>query len=93
MIEGPSVNRHHWIPKSRGGQVAAHIHIICHRMLHQTFSEKELANEYATPHVLRKHQTIVNFVRWVRRKPTEFIDYAKAPRVRHKRRPQSRPPY
>tara|TARA_B100000686_G_C16182060_1_gene661458 strand:- start:75 stop:356 length:282 start_codon:yes stop_codon:yes gene_type:complete len=88
MVEGPSVNRHHWTPKSKGGQVAEHIHIICHRMIHRTFSEKELADEYATPHALREHPTIISFVQWVRKKPAELIGYAKAPRNGNKRRPQ-----
>ncbi|MEC7575489.1 MAG: HNH endonuclease, partial [Pseudomonadota bacterium] len=44
MIEGPSANRHHWLPKSKGGQAADYIYVVCHRMLNRTLSEKELAD-------------------------------------------------
>lgn len=90
MIEGPSVNRHHWVPRSKGGLDASHIHVICHRMLHRTFSENELATDYTDPVIIRDHPTIDGFVRWVRRKPAEFIDRAKAPRGRDKRRSHRR---
>ena len=90
MIDGPSVNRHHWVPKSKGGDRASNIHVVCHRMLHKTFSESDLANDYLTPEALREHPEIENFIRWVRRKPPEFIDRARAPRGRDKRRPHRR---
>ena len=59
-------------------------------MLHRTFSESNLANDYLTPEALREHPKIENFIRWVRRKPPEFIDRARAPRGRDKRRPHRR---
>ena len=55
-------------------------------MPHRTFSESELTNDYQTPESLQKHPEIENFIRWVRRKPPEFIDRARAPRGRYKRR-------
>ena len=90
MIDGPSVNRHHWVPKSKGGAQASDIHVVCHRMLHRVFSESELAGEFSDPETLREHPAIQDFVRWVRRKPAEFVDRAKAPRGRDKRRPHRR---
>lgn len=90
MVDGPSVNRHHWVPKSKGGDQASDIHVVCHRMLHRTFSENELATEYATPKILRDHPAIETFIRWVRRKPPQFIDRAKPARGRDKRRPHRR---
>ncbi|MEL0110796.1 MAG: hypothetical protein VW835_03600 [Rickettsiales bacterium] len=90
MIEGPSVNRHHWVPRLKGGGAASDIHVVCHRMLHRTFSEGELARDYPSPEALRAHPEIENFIRWVRRKPVEFVDRAKAPRGRDKRRPHRR---
>ncbi|MBC8451610.1 MAG: HNH endonuclease, partial [Rhodospirillaceae bacterium] len=53
MVDGPSVNRHHWVPKSHGGDQASDIHVLCHRMLHPTLSANEHATEYATPTTLR----------------------------------------
>ena len=68
----------------------SYIHVVCRRMLHRTFSESDLANGYLTPEALREHPEIENFIRWVRRKPREFIDHVRAPRGRDKRRPHRR---
>ena len=87
MVAGPSVNRHHWVPRTRGGTDAADIHVVCHRMLHRTFSEAELAMHFSTPEACRAHPDIARFVRWVRRKPADFVDRARVPRGRDKRRP------
>jgi hypothetical protein len=79
MIAGPSVDRHHWQPKSRGGREAEPLHLICHRKLHSLFTEKELATTYATPEAVRQHPQMQTFIQWVRRRPSEFIDRHKKP--------------
>jgi hypothetical protein len=81
MVAGPSVDRHHWQPKSQGGRLAQTIHLICHRKLHTLFTEKELATTYATPEEVRQHPQMQIFIRWVRRRPPEFIDRHKKTRV------------
>ncbi len=90
MIDGPSVNRHHWVPKSKGGREAAPIHVVCHRMLHRVFSEADLASTYRTPEAVRSQPEMARFVAWVRRKPVEFVDWPDAPAGREKRRPHRR---
>jgi hypothetical protein len=79
MIAGPSVDRHHWQPRSRGGREAHSLHLICHRKLHSLFTEKELATTYATPEAVLEHPQMQTFIRWVRRRPPEFIDRHKKP--------------
>ena len=74
MIAGPSVDQHHFVPKSRGGRVKTPLHRICHRKLHSLFTEKELAGPYATPEALLAHPDIQTFVTWVARRPPEFYD-------------------
>jgi len=56
MIAGPSVDRHHWHPKSQGGTETEWLHRVCHRML--------LA-----------HPDIIKFVKWVRKKPVDYVDW------------------
>jgi hypothetical protein len=90
MIDGPSVNRHHWVPKSKGGRLAASLHVVCHRMLHRVFSETDLAATYNTPEAVRTQPEMARFVAWVRRKPTDFVDWANAPAGRDTRRPHRR---
>lgn len=80
MVAGPSVNEHHWVPKAEGGAEKAFLHKVCHRFIHEIFSEPELAAAYATPEALRAHPDVAKFITWVRKKPPEFVDWPKSPR-------------
>jgi hypothetical protein len=84
MIAGPTVDRHHWVPKSKGGRVSERLHTVCHRMIHRVLSEKELASAYADPEAVRAHPDIRRFVAWVRRQPPEYLDWPKEPRERRR---------
>ena len=90
MLAGPTVNRHHWVPRSKGGNDAADLHVVCHRMLHRLFSETELATLYNTPEAARVHPKMARFIAWVRRKPADFVDRPRSPRDRDPRRPHRR---
>ena len=72
MIAGPSVDRHHWVPKSQGGRSADPLHTICHRKIHTVFDERSLALRYDTPEKLRDHPEIARFLAWVANKPPTF---------------------
>ncbi|MFP4271348.1 MAG: HNH endonuclease [Alphaproteobacteria bacterium] len=72
MVDGPSVDRHHLVPKTEGGRDTVVMHRICHRKIHSVLSERELATGYADLAALKAHPEIARFVRWVRRKPAEF---------------------
>jgi len=39
----------------------------CHRMIHKTFSHKELALEYNTKEKLLEHEAIDKFLRWIKK--------------------------
>ena len=80
MILGPSIDLHHWVPKSEGGSSATPLDRVCHRMLHRLFDEKTLAREFATPEACLSHHEIQKFVKWVRKKPAGYIDWPKRPR-------------
>lgn len=82
MLAGPSIDRHHWVPKSKGGRETDFIHVVCHRMIHRVFNERELATTYADPGTVRAHPEIQRFVVWVRRKPEDYVDWPKEPRKR-----------
>ncbi|MGH6815042.1 MAG: HNH endonuclease [Hyphomicrobiaceae bacterium] len=69
-----NVNRHHLVPKSRGGTERFAMHRICHRKIHATFTEKELRATFHTWANLRTHADIAKFVVWVRKKPPEYYD-------------------
>lgn len=73
MLAGPSVDQHHWLPKSKGGREADLLHLVCHRKIHSLFSRQELAAEFSSPEEVRRHPQMQNFIRWVRRRPPEFV--------------------
>ena len=72
MFAGPSVDRHHWIPKSEGGRDWSWTHTICHRKLHASFDEKTLARDYPDAESLKAHPEIARFLKWVAKKPPRF---------------------
>lgn len=82
MVEGPSIDRHHWVPRTAGGRAQSPMHQVCHRKIHAVLSETELASEYADPEALRGHPDIARFVAWVQRKPPEWNDRHRSPRRR-----------
>ena len=43
MVAGPSLDRHHWVPRAEGGRDRAWVHLVCHRMVHRLFADHELA--------------------------------------------------
>ncbi len=72
LVPGPSVDEHHLVPRSQGGVARERVHRICHRKIHATFTEKELARDYGDWQRLRAHPDIASFVRWVAHRPPEF---------------------
>jgi len=74
MIPGPSLDRHHPVPKSRGGQETVTMHKICHRAIHAMLTERELAEDFTDFDKLRAHATLAQFIAWVRKRPPEYYD-------------------
>lgn len=65
---------HHLVPKLRGGKggPVVLLHHICHREIHATLTESELARDYASIAALRAHPRLARFIAWVARRPPEF---------------------
>lgn len=76
LVPGPTISEHHLIPKLKGGKrgPTVMLHVVCHRFIHATFSEGELARHYNTVELLLSHEAILKFVKWVSKKPPEFLD-------------------
>ena len=74
LIAGKSIDEHHLLPKSQGGREKYFIHRICHRKIHATFSEKELAKNFCSWAALREQEAIASFIAWVKKKPPEYYD-------------------
>ncbi|MEM9639841.1 MAG: HNH endonuclease, partial [Pseudomonadota bacterium] len=76
---------HHLIPKLKGGKGGPTVllHHICHREIHATLTEAELARDYADMDALRRHPRLEKFIAWVRKRPPGFL--SKVPGGRRKR--------
>lgn len=79
LVAGRSVDEHHLVPKSQGGRDTFTVHRICHRKIHATLTEKELARSYASWAALQAHPEIASFVAWVQKKAPEYYDNSVKP--------------
>lgn len=73
LILGSTIDEHHLMPKMYGGEETIVIHKVCHQKIHSLFTEKELKDKYFTVKLLLENEDIRNFVKWVRKKPNNFI--------------------
>lgn len=86
MIDGPSVDEHHLIPRTFKGKEKIIIHKICHRKIHASISERELKRYYHTVERLIEHEEIIKFIKWVRNKDPEYYSGSKETQKRKRRR-------
>jgi hypothetical protein len=69
---GRQVEWHHVVPKSEGGRVTVPVHPICHRTIHASVTNADLARVYPTIEALRRREDIQRFLRWIADKPPDF---------------------
>jgi len=66
---------HHLIPKLKGGKGGPTVllHHICHKEIHATLTEAELARDFASIDALRGHPRLAKFIAWVAKRPPAFL--------------------
>ena len=71
---GARQSLHHLTPRLKGGKGGPTVllHAICHKEIHATFTETELARSFNTIYALRAHPRIARFVGWVAKRPPDF---------------------
>jgi hypothetical protein len=69
---GRKIEWHHLVPKSRGGTDLVPLHPICHRTIHASVSNQDLAAAFADLDALRARGDIARFLRWIANKPPDF---------------------
>jgi len=72
MLAGGPLDRHHFLPKSRGGRQALLVHRICHRQIHALWTNRELGDGLAEPDALRAHPRLQPFLQWIANKHPDF---------------------
>lgn len=88
LVPGPTIDEHHLIPKLKGGKrgPTVMLHKICHRFLHATYTEAELARSLNTIEALLEQEAVQRFVAWVAKKPPEFYDATREQKAKKKKR-------
>ncbi|HZG87149.1 HNH endonuclease [Paenibacillus sp.] len=78
---------HHLTPKEKGGTFlpTALLCIPCHKMIHATFTNAELAARLPTIEALRADERLAPFLRWIRKQPPEAIPRIKKSRAMRRR--------
>ena len=66
---------HHLVPRLKGGKNGPTVllHHICHKEIHATLTEAELARSFNTSQALRAHPRLAKFCDWVAKRPPEFL--------------------
>jgi hypothetical protein len=71
-VLGRKIEWHHVVPRSHGGIETAPLHPICHRAVHATLSNAEIARLFPTLDRLREQEQIARFLSWIADKPPDF---------------------
>ncbi|WP_247710383.1 HNH endonuclease [Qipengyuania huizhouensis] len=69
---GHRVQWHHPIPKSKKGRGTVPVHPICHKTIHKTFTNAELARFGDDREAISLHDDIARFLQWIADKPPDF---------------------
>lgn len=71
------MTEHHLVPRSQGRRRGLRVQALptarlcpaCHKFLHRTFTDAELAGEYASVEALLEQEDVRRFVAWIRTQP------------------------
>lgn len=74
MWKGDSINKHHFIPKCRGGKETLYVHRVCHDMIHKIWTEKELEKEFNDSNKIIEQEEMVNFIKFIKKKEPDYYD-------------------
>jgi hypothetical protein len=63
------ITMHHLTPRERGGKAGDRTPLCkpCHKQLHATFGNRELARDLSTLTALRQAQSLQPFLKWIRK--------------------------
>jgi len=81
--EGVATTVHHLVPKQKGGTFlpTANLCIPCHKKIHATFTNAELASRLSTVEALRQDESLSGYLRWIRKQPPTVLPKTKTSRA------------
>ncbi len=70
-------SKHHLVPKQKGGKYGPTIDLCqpCHSTLHHTFSNKELASQYASLAALKEAPALQKYLNWIKKRNIERLTF------------------
>ncbi|WP_309120089.1 hypothetical protein [Paenibacillus sp.] len=85
--DGVETTVHHLTPKEEGGAFlpTAKLCIPCHKMIHATYTNAELADGLTTIDALRADPGLGPFLRWIRKQPPSVLPKVKKSRALRER--------
>ena len=68
-------SQHHLLPKQKGGKHTQTVALCqpCHKTIHRTFTNTQLARNYTTIEALREATEMLNYLEWIRKRRVERI--------------------
>ena len=82
LDDGFSTDRHHMVPKSRGGAATTRVHRACHSFIHSLWTVKELEREFSDPEAIKADPRARSFIDWIAKKDPQYFDKS----TRHSRK-------
>jgi len=73
-----SIEKHHLVPKSKKGKITIDLCCSCGDAIHQFISISDLNSHYNTIEKIKQHPKIVNWIKWISKKPNDFSVCMKA---------------
>ena len=67
-----SQEKHHLVPKAKQGKITILLCRSCGDMLHQIFTNKELAKKYNTLETILADERVQKWAEWIKKKPDDF---------------------
>lgn len=86
MLKGGNIDKHHWIPVSKGGTIQEYLHMICHQKIHSLWTNAELFETYNNVKTIKEHDEMMKFIKWISKKPSDFYERNKLANKRGNRR-------
>jgi hypothetical protein len=72
--DGRSTDKHHMVPKSRGGVATTRLHRVCHVFIHSRWTLRELETNFPDPQAILADPGAQAFVAWVMKKDPQYYD-------------------